>query len=90
MVHPVRNILNRLRWDPDKSAELYLITYRHRGAPGDVKRVRASMIGRLGRSYFTISENPEGEESIIPFHRILEIRSLQDQLIIWKSRKLNA
>jgi hypothetical protein len=87
VVHPVKNILNRLRWDPEESPELYVITYRHRGAPGDVKQIRASRIGKLGKSYFTISENSEGEESTIPFHRILEIRSLSDSRVIWKSRK---
>jgi len=90
VVHPIKNILNRLRWDPEESAELYVITYRHRGAPGDVKQIRASRIGKLGKSYFTISENSEGEESIIPFHRILEIRSLSNDAVIWKSRKFTS
>jgi uncharacterized protein (UPF0248 family) len=78
-----------MRWDPEETAEHYTITYRHRGAPGDVKQIRASSIRKLGKSYFTISENSEGEESIIPFHRILEIRSL-DNTVIWKSRKLTS
>ena len=88
MVHPLKNVLNKLRWDPTERAEDYLITYRHRGAPGDVMKILSSHIIKLGKSYFTISEDSESEETIIPFHRILEIHSLLDGKIIWKSRKV--
>lgn len=87
MVHPLKNILNRLRWDPAERSENYLITYRHRGAPGDVVKILSSHIRKLGKSYFTISEDSESEETVIPFHRVLEIQSLVDGKIIWKSRK---
>lgn len=90
VVHPLKNILNRLRWDKAENPENYVITYRHRGAPDDVKRMKASKIRNLGKSYFTISENSEGEESVIPFHRILEIRNTADDSIIWVSRKHGA
>jgi hypothetical protein len=87
VVHPLKNILNRLRWDGRENPDDYLITYRHRGAPGDIKQVRASRIGNLGKSFFTIGEEYGGEETIIPFHRILEIRNRHDDSIIWVSRK---
>ncbi|MGD0689032.1 MAG: RNA repair domain-containing protein [Candidatus Bathyarchaeia archaeon] len=87
MVHPLRNILNRLRWDEKENPEDYVITYRHRGAPGDTKQVNASNIRTLGKSYFTIQEDSAGEESLIPFHRILEIRNMRDDSILWVSRK---
>jgi uncharacterized protein (UPF0248 family) len=90
MVHPLRNILNRLRWDEKKNPEDYVITYRHRGAPGDAKQITASRIQTLGKSYFTIQEDPAGEESSIPFHRILEIRNMRDDSIIWVTRKTRA
>lgn len=86
MVHPLKNILNRLRWDSSENPEEYLITYRHRGAPDDVKRINASKIRTLGKSYFTIQENGS-EESVIPFHRILEIRNTADDSIVWVSRR---
>jgi uncharacterized protein (UPF0248 family) len=86
MTHPLRNLLNRLRWDKDENAENYLITYRHRGAPGDVKQVKASEIKSLGKSYFTLQEGLE-DETLIPFHRILEIRNTVDDSILWVSRK---
>ncbi len=87
MVHPLKNILNRLRWDQKENPNNYLITYVHRGAPGDVKAVRASMIRALGKSYFTLQENPNDEETIIPFHRILKIQNTVDGSMLWVSRK---
>ena len=87
MVHPLKNILNKLRWDEREQPDNYTITYRHRGAPDDVIKISASRIRRLGKSYFTIESDGEGEETLIPFHRILEIRKLSDDSIIWVSRK---
>jgi uncharacterized protein (UPF0248 family) len=86
VVHPLKNILNRLRWDSSEKAEEYAITYRHRGAPGDVKRVKASEIEKLGKSYFTLTSE-SGEEVTIPFHRILEVRNTTTQEVIWRTRK---
>jgi uncharacterized protein (UPF0248 family) len=87
VVHPLKNILNRLRWDSSENPENYLITYRHRGAPSDVKRIQASKIRRLTKSYFTLQDNSESEETVIPFHRILEIRNTVDDSLIWVKRK---
>ena len=86
MVHPLKNILNKLRWDSSENAEQYTVTYRHRGVPGDVKQVRASEIQKLGKSYFTLpSESDDGV--MIPFHRILEIRNTTTGTVIWRSRR---
>lgn len=86
MVHPLKNILNKLRWDSSENAEQYLITYRHRGVPDDMKQVKASEIVKLGKSYFTLPSE-SGDDVTIPFHRILEIRNLTTTDLIWKSRK---
>ena len=86
MVHPVRNILNRLRWDAEEDPEDYLITYRHRGAPGNMKQIRASRIKRLGKSYFTLQDEGQPEETLIPFHRILEIRNSRKDSTVWVKR----
>lgn len=87
VVHPLKNILNKLRWDEKENPEDYLIAYRHRGAPGDVKEVKASMIRSLRKSYFTLLEGPDNEESVIPFHRILKIQNTVDGTTLWVSRK---
>ena len=86
-MHPLKNILNRLRWDKLEDPDKYLITYRHRGAPDDAKRIRASKIVTLGKSYFTIQELEANDETTIPFHRILEIRNTENDAVIWVSRK---
>jgi uncharacterized protein (UPF0248 family) len=86
VVHPLKNILNRLRWDSSEDPENYVITYRHRGAPNDARQVKASKIQRLGKSYFTLPSEPD-EEVTIPFHRILEIRNVKNNTVIWASRK---
>jgi len=87
VVHPLKNILNGLRWDAREEPDNYVITYRHRGAPDDVMRILASRIARLGKSYFTIKSESDAEETLIPFHRVLEVRNLADDSIIWVSRK---
>jgi uncharacterized protein (UPF0248 family) len=86
VVHPLKNILNRFRWDNRENPDDYLITYRHRGAPNDEKRVKASSIQILGKSSFTLSGENE-EETTIPFHRILEIRNVTDGRLLWRKRK---
>jgi len=90
VVHPLKNVLNKLRWDERERADQYLITYRHRGAPDDAKQVRASKIRRLGNSFFTLADEFDSEETIIPFHRVIEIRNLQEDVVIWKDRKTSA
>jgi uncharacterized protein (UPF0248 family) len=86
VVHPLKNILNKLRWDRSEDAEQYLITYRHRGAPDDMRQVKGSEIVKLGKSYFTLPSE-SGEEVTIPFHRILEIRDTTTGAVIWRSRR---
>jgi len=87
VVHPLKNILNRILWDPTQDPARYQITYRHRGAPGDMKQVLASKIVHTGKSYFTLQEITSQEEAAIPFHRILEIRNLDDGTVVWKARR---
>jgi len=87
LVHPLKNILNGLRWQSELNPSDYSITYRHRGAPGDVKTVRASDIKSLGKSYFTLQSASGEEETVIPFHRVLEVRRSTDGSILWVKRK---
>jgi len=86
LVHPLKNILNGLRWQSNLNPNDYAITYLHRGAPGDVKIIRASDIRSLGKSYFTFKNSMDEEETLIPFHRIIEIRKTTDDSILWVKR----
>jgi len=88
MVHPLKNILSGLRWDSRKNSADYQITYRHRGAPGNEKQIKASAIDTLGKSYFTFNDSSsDSDETLIPFHRVLEVRNLKTNTIVWKKRE---
>lgn len=66
MVYP-REVLNRLRWTEGESLADAVIWYIHRGAPGDVRRIRGDAITNLGRGFF------DTDEATIPYHRIVRI-----------------
>jgi len=50
-------------------------------------QIRASEINNLGKSYFTIQNALGEEQTLIPFHRVVEIRNTKTNSIIWLSRK---
>jgi hypothetical protein len=67
MAYP-REVLNRIKWrDGDMSK--VLVTYVHRGAPGDLACIRGEDIKNLGRSFFLIGE------SEVPYHRVVKIEN---------------
>lgn len=61
-----REVLNRLRWG-DGTLMGVVVTYVHRGVPGDLLSVRGEDITDLGRSFFSIGEGR------VPYHRIVRI-----------------
>ncbi len=62
-----RDVLNRLKWTEGEDIGEAVIWYVHRGAPGDMMRVRGSDILSLGRGFF------ETADASIPYHRVLRI-----------------
>ena len=68
-----REILNELKWHPERSLESAEITYEHRGAPGDHVTISGREIEELGRSFFCVGG------SRIPYHRIRDIRILNEE-----------
>lgn len=66
MTYP-REILNRLKWTEGEDLAEAIITYLHRGAPGDAMTVLGKDIVELERSFFIT------KEAKIPFHRIRRI-----------------
>ena len=62
MTYP-RDILNEIKWGGGGLSQV-VITYLHRGAPGDLASIRGEEIVELGRSFFST------HESKIPYHRI--------------------
>ena len=70
MVH-VYDILNKLKWAGDLSGcEIVIL---HRGAPGERKVVAGGNVTQVKKRNFQYL-NERGEETFIPYHRVLEIR----------------
>ena len=80
----IRDILNKLIWDPKEDIKDYVIVYIHRGALKDQRQIPADLIEKVyvGSFLCTIDD----EETIIPFHRILEIKNIRTQEIVYKKR----
>jgi uncharacterized protein (UPF0248 family) len=67
----LKDLFAKYRFSDKKSLSDLKIVIRHRGAPKGQKTIPGSKI-TLHRSYFTFEE--AGEETTIPFHRILLIK----------------
>ncbi len=80
----VRRLLNELKWHPEKSLKDILITYIHRGAPGDKLTVKGGDIIRLERSHFIIERNVI--ETWIPYHRITLVQRGEEILYTKKGK----
>ena len=65
-----REVLNELKWTTGLAG--VEVTYVHRGAPGDVRVVRAEDVLALGTSFFDIAA-PRGRSGSIPYHRVVRI-----------------
>ncbi len=84
----IKEIFNKILWDPDEKKNIgdYEITFIHRGAYQDQKTISMMMIKEVKSSAF-IYINEIGEETYIPFHRILEIKNKKTGEILWSKRK---
>jgi uncharacterized protein (UPF0248 family) len=61
-----REVLNEIKWR-HQALDDAMVTYVHRGAPGDVLTISGKEITELGRSFFSTGE------TMIPYHRIVRI-----------------
>ncbi len=84
-MHPLRNIFKKITWDARERAGNYVIYFIHRGVPGDMREINASLITKVGPSWFTYA-TAESEETLIPFHRVIRIVNVQTGQAIWISR----
>jgi len=83
----IKEIFNKILWDPREKERKndYEIVFIHRGAYQDRKTIPVTMIKEVKSSMF-IYVNEIGEETYIPFHRILEIRNRKTGEILWSKR----
>lgn len=84
----IREILNKMVWNSRWRREDYEIVFIHRGAYKNRKNISCKLIKAIRPSWFIyVDEN--GEETAIPFHRILEIRHVKTGESIWRTRRKN-
>lgn len=79
----LRDLLNALFWDSRQRREDYEIVFRHRGAPLNRRVVACALVTKIQPSWFTYVDE-RGQETVIPFHRILEIRNVKTEEAIWR------
>ena len=81
----LRDVLNRILWDPREKGLPYCLTFIHRGAPGDARTVMVSDIEEVRSSWFLLRDRAEGLVTI-PFHRVLEVREIGSGKTVWQKR----
>ena len=84
-MHPLRSILNKMTWDGRERTENYVVYFVHRGVPGDTRKINASLITKVGPSWFMYA-TAESDETLIPFHRVRRIVNVQTGKLIWTKR----
>ena len=76
-----KELLNRIRWDPEYGRGLFTIGYEDH-VVGGVVRVPFSEIRLEGGDHFSFAlVDGQGVERTIPFHRVREV--LRDGVVIW-------
>jgi uncharacterized protein len=74
-----KNILNMVLWHPEMEIEDSIITYIHRGAKNNLKKIRGDSVTKLEGGFLILKDGTQ-----IPFHRIIKIE-YKDKLL-WKRR----
>lgn len=77
-----RRFMHRLRWHPSERFEDYEVIVVHRGALNDLKAIPCSLIKELYADGFEYGEG--SFLTFIPFHRVVEIRSLRNGRVVWR------
>lgn len=81
----LRDVFNRIIWTNVK--DNYEVVIISRGEPGNVRVIPLSGLIRASRDGIIINLN--GNESFIPYHRVLLVRSISGSVIYEKGGKGN-
>ena len=73
----IREKLNQILWSRDPRD--YEVIFIHRGAPGNLKRVRCDRITETAPRHFVIDD-----DTIVPYHRVVEIRRIKGGETLWR------
>jgi uncharacterized protein (UPF0248 family) len=71
----IRDLLNAIRWDKRHDPYSYSILFIHRTDEGNIKEIPYSSITEISGGFFTYSYM--GDEAIIPFHRVIQIKNIK-------------
>ncbi len=77
--------MNKLFWDRREKPVDYVVTFVHRGIPGDKRTISVAQVIDVRGSFFTYES--EGGETTIPFHRVIELVNTTSGEVLWKSRR---
>jgi len=72
-----KRVLDMLLWHPEKKIKNCNITFIHRGAPGNLKRIEGSGIKSLEGGFMILED-----ETKIPCHRIIRIEC--ENQVLWE------
>lgn len=87
--HPLRALFNARKWHTGDLAVL-TVFLRHRGAPGDERRLSGAQIHEIGADGLVVDAIDEegepvaGERAFVPWHRILRVVAPEGDL--WVTR----
>lgn len=79
----IRECLNMIRWNSNLNEEEYEVSFLHRNEEEKKKTIPFLQITTISSSWFQYM-NQFNMETLIPFHRIIEIRNVKTNEIFWK------
>ncbi len=81
--NPLRDLLNKILWDPSIDPSEIIVYYVSRGAPGDKEEFYGTQILKVWSR--GVDVNIRGKRKYIPFHRIIEVKNVKNGKILFKS-----
>jgi uncharacterized protein (UPF0248 family) len=79
----IREYLNMIRWDSKITEEEFEVSFFHRNEENEKRTISFPQITTISSSWFHYM-NQHNIETLIPFHRVLEIRNTRTNEIVWK------
>ena len=78
----LRDVLGRIFWDQRERPEDYEVKFIHRGSHMDLKSISCQQIAEVKTSYITYEDG----EVLIPLHRIVEVRNIRNDCVLWRKK----
>ena len=81
----IREYLNMIRWNSKINEEEFEVSFLHRDDGSEKKTIAFPQITTISSSWFYYVSQ-QNTETLIPFHRILEVRNTRTDEIVWKRK----